>query len=141
MAVAPWASRRRDACLSLQVLAAFSAGALSHGLAPDTRPATVADCRRSWTVPVPSASTLDLAPRAVALHRLSLGDARIWTVAQEHGIAEMLSGDGPTGAVIGGVRYRAPFHDARTGSPAARPRPHSPSRAIAASRMARTSPS
>lgn len=100
---------RPEACLSLQVLSEFSAVALRHGLSAQTCRTIVAEYRRSWTVLLPSAGTLDTALGAVEEHRLSFWDSVLWAVAHENGLTEILTEDGPTNAVIGGVRFRYPF--------------------------------
>jgi predicted nucleic acid-binding protein len=100
---------RPEACLSLQVLSEFSAVALRNGLSAACCRAIVAEYRRSWTVLLPSAGTLDAALGAVAEHRLSFWDALLWALASENGLTEIITEDGPTGAVVGGVVFRNPF--------------------------------
>ena len=102
---------RPEACLSLQVLSEFRAVALRHGLDADTCRSIVAEYRRSWTVLLPSAATLDAALDTIREHRLSFWDAMLWAVARENGLAEIVTGDGPTGATVGGIRFRNPFTD------------------------------
>lgn len=100
---------RPEACLSLQVLAEFSAVVLRHGMGADVCRAIVAEYRRSWTVLLPSAGTVDTALGAVLEHGLSFWDAMLWAVAQENGLREIFTEDGPTGATIGGVTFHNPF--------------------------------
>ena len=102
------AQLRPDACLSLQVLSEFSAVALRHGIGPEVCRSLVAEYCRSWTILAPSAASLDTALTAVRDHQLSFWDAMLWAVAHEHGLGEIVTEDGPTGAV-GGVKFRNPF--------------------------------
>ena len=97
------------ACLSLQVLSEFSAVGLRNGLTPGACRSLVREYQRAWTILVPSPATLDLALRGVEEHGLSYWDSMIWAVARERGLHEILTEDGPTGAVVGGVLFRNPF--------------------------------
>ena len=100
---------RPEACLSLQVLSEFSAVALRNGLSAAICRTVVAEYQRSWRVLLPSADTLDAALSVVAEHRLSFWDAMLWALAHENGLTEIITEDGPTGAVVGGVLFRNPF--------------------------------
>ena len=100
---------RPDACLALQVLSEFSAVALRQGIDAGVCRSLVAEYWRSWTVILPSAHTLATALGAVEDYHLSFWDAMLWAVAHEHGLEEIITEDGPTGATIGGVRFRNPF--------------------------------
>lgn len=100
---------RGDAALTVQSLAEFSAVALREGMPPAQCRDLVAAYQRSWTVLAPSAQTVASALAAVAAHVLSFWDAMQWAVAREHGLQEMLTEDGPTEAVIEGVRFRNPL--------------------------------
>ena len=102
---------RPDACLSLQVLSEFSAVALRQGVDPEDCRAIVAEYSRSWTVLLPTASTLETALDGVRDHRLSFWDAMLWAMAKENDLAVIVTEDGPTGATIGGVTFRSPFVD------------------------------
>jgi predicted nucleic acid-binding protein len=109
MATELLAQLRPDACLSLQVLSEFSAIGLRHGISPEVCRSLVAEYCHSWTVLAPSAASLDAALAAVRDHQFSFWDAMLWAVAHENGLGEIVTEDGPTGAVIGGVKFRNPF--------------------------------
>lgn len=71
----------------------------------------MAEYRRSWTVLLPTARTLETALDGVRDHQLSFWAGMLWAVAKENNLAVMVTEDGPTGAAIGGVRFRSPFAD------------------------------
>ena len=100
------------ACLSLQVLSEFSAVALRNGMTVDACRTMVREYQTAWTVLVPSSATLDQALRGVEEHGLSYWDSMIWALAHERGLHEILTEDGPTGAIVEGVLFRNPFQSA-----------------------------
>ena len=53
--------------------------------------------------------TLDLAANGVIRHKLSFWDAMIWAIAEQHGVEEILTEDGPVGSTIGHVLFKNPF--------------------------------
>jgi predicted nucleic acid-binding protein len=53
--------------------------------------------------------TLDMATNGVIGHKLSFWDAMIWAVAEQHGLEEILTEDGPIGSTIGHVTFTNPF--------------------------------
>lgn len=98
-----------EGCLALQVLAEFSAVALRHGMPVEQCQYLVAQYRRTWRILVPSVATLDGALQGVSEYHLSFWDAMLWALAREHGLAEIMTEDGPTGQSVGGITFRNPF--------------------------------
>lgn len=88
---------RPEACLSWQVLCEFSAVALRHGVGAGDCRVIVAEYSRSWTVLLPTASTLETALDGVRDHRLSFWDAMLWATAKENDLAAIVTEDGPQG--------------------------------------------
>lgn len=109
-AIAVLDAARGDACLTLQSLAELSAVALRHGMPAHQCRTLVEAYQRAWTILLPSVNTVPLALAGVAAHQLSFWDAMLWAVAREHGMQEILTEDGPTGAIIEGVRFRNPLN-------------------------------
>jgi predicted nucleic acid-binding protein len=110
-AIAVLAQWRPEGCLALQGLAEFAAVALRHGMAPEQCRTIVEAFRRSWSVLVPSPTTVETALEGVARHGLSFWDAMVWALAREHEVDQILSEDGPTGQRVGGILFRNPFEE------------------------------
>lgn len=100
---------RSSGALSTQVLSEYANVLLRKGTTPHTVQEDVAALAASWRILVLDADTVVLALGGVRQHRLSFWDAMIWATARRHGCAEVLTEDGPIGAVLDGVRYTSPF--------------------------------
>jgi predicted nucleic acid-binding protein len=70
---------------------------------------TVLDLVDSWPVIDTTPQVVLEAMRVTQLHSLSYWDAQVWAAAKLNQIPVIYSEDGPTGAVIEGVRYVNPL--------------------------------
>lgn len=104
--------RTGRAALSLQNCSEFlTAASLKPGspISLDDAHAQLRAWRNHITILLPNMDTLDLATDGVKGHKLSFWDAMVWAVAEQHGVEEILTEDGPVGSTIGHVRFTNPF--------------------------------
>ncbi|MBI2569482.1 MAG: PIN domain-containing protein [Candidatus Schekmanbacteria bacterium] len=101
----------REGTLTSQSLSEYFAVVtrkLSPPIAPEMARRNLEQLCRIWPVrPLTPAVVLE-AVRGVIHHKLSSWDARGWSVAMLHGVAEVLSEDFTAAQVIEGVRFRNP---------------------------------
>lgn len=104
-------ARGRDAVLTLQALAELfrNLSRPRFGLSPERATAIVDDWRMALPVVAADEICLGDAMSAVADHRLSFWDSMMWATARRHGCRLMLTEDGQSGRVLGGVTFIDPF--------------------------------
>lgn len=109
MAIQSIAGARATAAISLQVLSELASVLLRKGWDPDRVSYELAEIAATWTVLRPDAATGSLALQGVESHHLSFWDAMMWAISKQNGLSVILSEDGPTGSIVGGIRYVSPF--------------------------------
>lgn len=100
---------RAQGALAVQVLAEFASVLIRKAVPLDTVRSDVRTLEQTWQIVTPAVGTVSLALAGVEEYSMSFWDAMLWATAKHHGLTTILSEDGPTGSVIGEVRYVSPF--------------------------------